>query len=541
MKGLPLMKKALGFMRGMGVKATLRKVGQRIRTDKMLAKVRMKPYTEADIAAQRGKKLPGAGKICVMADVRGAGDTIALIDSLLAQTYDNWTLCLIGCGSLPPQKDARIIASDVPSADADYVALLAPGCTLHPCALYEAMREMTQNGADLVYTDETDADAGPLYKPDYAPDTLRSMNYIGGFMAMRAQLLESAGGMGGGAYDLTLRLTEQAKTIAHVQRALCTRTIPLPCDAQADMRAIGAHLERCGLAGAVECGSVPGVYRTRYAIEKPGLVSILIPNKDHTDDLLRCIDSLREKTTYPDWEIIIIENNSTEKQTFACYEELKKDKRIRVVVWKDIFNYAAINNFGETYARGEYLLLLNNDMEIIAPDWIEQMLMFAQRQDVGAVGAMLYFPDDTVQHGGVIVGIGGVADHAHKEFARGDSGYMNRLAAVQNLSAVTAACLMMRRSVYREIGGFDAAFQVAFNDVDLCMRIREVGYLIVWTPYAELYHCESKSRGLDETPEKYFRYAGEVERFQRRWMHRLVNGDPYYNRNLTQERTDFGV
>ncbi len=542
MNGWALIRKAMSFWGNMGVRATCRKIGQRIRTDKLLSQVRIKPYTAEDIAAQRNAQIDGADIIHVMADVRDMSrQTVrALVDSMLTQTYADWQLCLVGGDPSWVPADERICVVEEPAIRGTFMALLAPGIVLEPSALYEAIYAMTAQGAELVYTDGTDAQGKAMFKPDYAPDTLRSMNYIGDWMAMRAALLERAGGIGrDGLYGLTLRLTEQADGIRHVQRLLYTCNESKPPQTETDIAALKEHLQRAGLHGKVQPGRVEGTYRLQYEIVEPGMVSILIPNKDHTEDLMKCITSLCEKTTYPNWEVIVIENNSTETETFACYEQLQQDGRIRVVTWQDGFNYAAINNYGETFARGEYLLLLNNDVEIITSEWIEEMLMFAQRPDVGAVGAMLYFPDDTVQHGGVIVGLGGVADHAHKGFPRGAAGYMNRLAVAQNYSAVTAACLLIRRNVFREIGGFDTAYQVAFNDVDLCMRIGEAGYHIVWTPYAELYHYESKSRGLDETRERYFRYAGEVEHFQKRWVHRLVQGDPCYNRNLTQMLTDF--
>ena len=305
--------------------------------------------------------------------------------------------------------------------------------------------------------------------------------------------------------------------------------------------AISEHLARIGSEGKVYDAKIPSTYRISYKIQGEPKVSILIPNKDHVDDLKKCIDSIIYKSTYRNWEIIIIENNSAEKRTFQYYHELKRNPKIQVVTWDGPFNYSAINNYGASFAHGEQLLLLNNDVEVITPDWIEQMLMFSQRPDVGAVGAMLYYPDDTVQHAGVILGIGGVGGHAHKHFRRGSGGYMSRLAIAQNLSAVTAACMMLRKEVWNQVGGLDELFQVAFNDVDLCMRIRKANYLIVWTPYAELYHYESKSRGYEDTLEKQKRFESEVLRFQDRWKDELAKGDPYYNPNLTLEREDFSL
>ena len=288
--------------------------------------------------------------------------------------------------------------------------------------------------------------------------------------------------------------------------------------------------------------SVPTTYHIKYEIDGNPLISVIIPNKDHTDDLDVCLKSLYEKSSYKNFEVIIVENNSTEKETFEYYEKVKQQyENLNVVTWTGIFNYSAINNFGINYAKGEYILLLNNDVEILNDNCLEEMLMFAQRKDVGAVGAKLYYSDDTVQHAGVILGLGGIAGHAHKHFDRHDPGYAARASIAQNLTACTAACLMMRRDVFDEVGGLDESFEVAFNDVDLCMKIREKGYLIVFTPYAELYHYESKSRGNDDTPEKLERFHGEVRRFEMKWQKQLDDGDPYYNPNLTLTRDDFSL
>lgn len=543
MKVLTLVKKTVASLGHIGLRATCWKVGQRLRATRLMSQLRVKPYTAAEIAAQRSARLKGASTIAVVIDAQDAKwhEVNAVFDSLMAQTYTDWRLYVKNLAPSHGFTDERVsVLEQDDGYEETYVALLSRGITLHPCALYEAMRAMTEKKADLVYTDGTDAENKPLYKPDYAPDTLRSMNYMGDFMVVRKTLLDQSGGIGkDGLYGLTLRLSEHSKRIEHVQRLLYATMLRTQSDSKEDVAAICAHMARTGLKGEVKEGRVAGIYRQCYELTNLPLVSILIPNKDHVEDLEKCIASIKDRTTYPNWEIVMIENNSTEEKTFACYERLEQDDRIRVVTWKDDFNYAAINNFGETFAQGDYLLMLNNDVEVITPQWIEEMLMFAQRSDVGAVGAMLYYPDDTVQHAGVIVGLGGVADHAHKGFVRGAAGYMNRMAMAQNYSAVTAACMFMRRSVYRQMGGFDTSFQVAFNDVDLCMRLGEAGYRIVWTPYAELYHYESKSRGTDETRERFFRYAGEVDRFQKRWMHRLLKGDPCYNRNLTQKGTDF--
>ena len=352
-------------------------------------------------------------------------------------------------------------------------------------------------------------------------------------------------------YDLILRLTEVAEHIIHIPKVLyfwragdgstAADVAAKPYTVAAAKAALEAHLQRTGLEGIVEDSKLPTTYRIRYPIKGSPLISIIIPNKDHAADLKKCIGSILNLSTYRNFEIVIVENNSVEAETLAYYEELRQDENIRVIIWKDKFNFSAINNFGFQHTHGEYILLLNNDIEVITPDWLEEMLMFAQRVDVGAVGAMLYYPDDTIQHAGVILGIGGVAGHAHKNLRKGKPGYMGRASFAQNLSAVTAACMMIPRHVFIELNGFDETFAVAFNDVDLCMRIRRAGYLIVFTPYAELYHYESKSRGMENTAEKRKRFQSEVLRFMGKWKRELEAGDPYYNPNLTLGAEDFSL
>ena len=510
-----------------------------------------------------------------------------MIKSVQDQTYGNWELCLADgsdnahseVGKVCMQyarKDSRILYKKlernlgisgntnvcIEMSTGDYISLFDHDDLLHPSALFEVMKAICEQNADLIYTDEntfhnTPADAFcPNYKPDYAPDTLRSYNYICHFTSFARSLMVKAGGGfrsefdGSQDYDIILRLTEQAEHIVHIPKILyywrshansvASDINAKPYTLNAAKLALSQHLNRIGLKGDVLDSVVPSTYKISYEIEGEPLVSILIPNYEHKSVLETCLNSIYEKSTYRNFEVIVIENNSSSPEIFDYYEKIKsKWSNMKVVAWNDKFNFSAINNFGAQYANGDILLLLNNDIEVITPDWLEQMLMFAQRKDVGAVGSMLYYPDDTVQHGGVILGIGGVAGHAHKYFQRGDYGYMSRLTIAQNYSCVTAACVMMRRAVWDEIGGIDDAFAVAFNDVDMCMRIRKAGYLVVWTPYAELYHHESKSRGPEDTPEKQRRFQREVLRFQECWEKELKAGDPYYNPNLTLEREDF--
>ncbi|MBE6975820.1 MAG: glycosyltransferase [Ruminococcaceae bacterium] len=573
-----------------GIRSTWRKARRKLTNRVDYRKARKPIYTAEDLAQQRKKKFSRDIKFSILVPLYNTPEKYLheMIRSVQNQTYANWELCLADGSDQQHRdvekicaqyckKDSRIIYKKleknmgisgntnacIEMSTGEYIALFDHDDLLHPAALYEMMTAVCEQDADMIYTDEntfhhTPEDAFfPHYKPDYAPDTLRSYNYICHFTAFSRELLEKAGGGfrsefdGSQDYDLILRLTEQAKNVVHIPKILyywrshansvASDISAKPYTMIAAKKALTEHLERVGLKGEVLDSTIPSTYRIRYEIEGEPLISILIPNKDHIDDLKKCIDSIVSVSTYQNWEIIIIENNSTENRTFAYYDEIQKDQRIHVVTWAGEFNYSAINNFGAQSAQGDYLLLLNNDVEVLTPDWLEQMLMFAQRKDVGAVGAMLYYPDDTVQHAGVILGIGGVAGHAHKCFPRKSYGYVSRMTIAQNYSCVTAACVLIRREIWTAINGLDESFKVAFNDVDMCMRIRKAGYLVVWTPYAELYHYESKSRGLEDTIEKQRRFQGEVERFMDRWHKELAAGDPYYNPNLSLEREDFSL
>ncbi len=515
-----------------------------------------------------------------------------MIDSVLGQTYKNWELCLadgsdtkhndVGkyCVSIA-EKDERIkyvkleenkgISDNtnecLKMATGDYIALFDHDDLLHPSALFEYVKVINDKKADFIYCDEAtfvceEKDNYKVvlnhHKPEFSPDTLRSYNYICHFTCFARNLYEMVGGFnkeydGSQDYDLILRLTEKAKSIVRIPQLLyfwrshalsvASSASAKPYVVNSAERALAAHLERVGLKGTVKESYAPTTYRIKYEIKDNPLVSIIIPNKDHIDDLENCINSILALSTYKNYEIIIVENNSQEKQTFNYYKQIEKqNSNIKVVTWEQKgFNYSAINNYGAKFASGEYVLLLNNDIEVITPEWIEEMLMFAQRSDVGAVGAKLYFPDETIQHAGVILGIGGVAGHAHKNYGRTDYGYVSRAVISQNLSACTAACLLMRKDVFDKVEGLDEGFAVAFNDVDLCMKIRKAGYLIVFTPFAEFYHYESKSRGIEDSPEKVARFNGEINRFMKKWGKELEHGDPYYNPNLTLEREDFSL
>ena len=514
-----------------------------------------------------------------------------MIDSVLAQTYANWELCLADgsdndhgyvqkiCGEYS-EKDSRIkfrkleknlgIAGNsnacIDMAGGDYISLLDHDDLLHPAALHDVMKVIDDQDAEIIYTDEATFRSPNLkeiifihFKPDYAPDNLLANNYICHFTSVKRCLIEECGAFregydGAQDHELMLRLTEKAKNIVHIPKVLyywrASRQSTAesegnkPFVSAAGIKTVTDHLSANGIDAKVELAKgTPTIYRVSYPLPTPlPKVSIIIPNYDHVNDLRACIASIQEKTSYPNYEIIIAENNSVELETFAYYQELSdRSDNVTIVKWPGKgFNWAAIYNYVVSQVEtGEYLLLLNNDMEVITPDWIEEMLMYAQRPDVGVVGAMLYYPDGTIQHAGVILGLGGVAGHAFHHVNRDNKGYMGRLCYAQDLSAVTGACMLMRREVWDKVGGIDERFAVNFNDVDLCMRIRETGYLIIWTPYAELYHYESKSRGGKKTTEKRVREIRENTLFRDIWFEALDKGDPYYNPNLTLRRSDF--
>ena len=504
-----------------------------------------------------------------------------MIDSVVKQTYSNWELCLADGSDAEhanvgkrvmelAQNDSRILYKKleknlgisentnacIDMASGEYISLFDHDDLLHPSALFEVMKVICEEDADFIYTDEaTFKSPNPKkiitnhYKPDFAPDNLRVANYICHFTSFSRELLEQVGRFraeydGSQDHDMILRLTEKAQKIAHIPQILYywrshPNSVSLNLGSKsyavdAGIHAVEDSLKRNGLQGTVESSNIiPTFYRVRYEVKTDQKVSIIIPNKDHLSVLKTCIDSILKLTTYPNYEIVIVDNGSSEAALFSYYEELKNHSNITVCSLDIPFNYSMLNNFAITHATGDYYLLLNNDIEIITPNWLEEMLMYAQRDDVGAVGAKLYYPDDTVQHAGVLLGVGGFACHAFPRFGRAEVGYMGRAGYAQNLSAVTAACMMVKASVWREVEGLDESFKVALNDIDLCLKIRKAGYLIVWTPHAEAYHYESKTRGHEDNPEKQARFESEVHRFQEKWKSELEAGDPYYNPNFS--------
>lgn len=545
--------------------------------------------TEKELEIQRNTTFERNVKVSILVPLFNTPEVFLreMIQSVLNQSYQNWELCLADgsdnehsdvCAIVDEyvQKDKRIIYRKleknfgiaqntnkcIEMATGDFIALFDHDDLLHESALFEVVKAINEQNADFVYTDEASF-AGQItdhkfinFKPDFSPDTLRSYNYICHLSVFSRELLNLVGPFssnydGSQDYDMILRLTEKANNVYHIPRVLYYWRVHAASTANdieakpycidSAKRAIKDHLKRLGMNCVIEDSFIPTTYKVKYEIIGNPLISIIIPNKDHIEDLQKCILSIINKSTYKNFEIIIVENNSELDETFDYYKSISNMEKVKIAYYEGGFNYSLINNFAIDYCSGDYLLLLNNDVEVITPNWLEEMLMFAQRKDVGAVGAKLLYPDDTIQHAGVILGINGVAGHAHKGWAKDWGGYAGRITLAQNLSAVTAACLMLRRDVFDEVDGLDPTFAVAFNDIDFCLKIREKDYLIVYTPYAQLYHYESKSRGYEDTDEKRKRFQNEVLTFQKKWKKVLADGDPYYNKNLTLKHEDFSI
>ncbi|CUX33733.1 glycosyltransferase family 2 protein [Clostridium sp. C105KSO13] len=553
--------------------------------------LKMQTPSKSDLEDQRRVKFEYMPKISIVVPLYKTPEKYLaeMMESVLNQTYSNWELCLSdGSGAdstiqellkkyVGADKRIKVVSHEKPLqisdntnaaleiATGDYIAFADHDDLLAPHALYECVYELNKDkDIDILYTDEDKVDMNgrehfmPHFKPDFNIDMLRSVNYICHLFVVKREIYEKAGMLdqkfdGAQDYDFVLRCIEKTKNIKHIPmvlyhwRAHKDSTAENPKSKryafEAGKRAIEAHYKRLGILAEVSATNVDGIYRTKYILTEKPMVSVVIPNKDHIGDLDKCIRSLQEKNEYENMEYIIVENNSTEKETFAYYEELvKNEPKAKVVFWKEEgFNYPAINNLGVKEAKGEYILFLNNDTEILHADCIEELLGYCMRKDVGAVGARLYYEDGTIQHAGVIVGLGGIAGHAFVGYSYDDPGYFGRIMMAQDYSAVTAACMMVKRTVFEEVGGFDEGYAVAFNDIDLCLKIRRAGYLIVYNPYAELKHYESKSRGYEDTEEKVMRFNSEMERFSDRWSSFLEEGDPFYSPNLTLDKNDFSL
>ncbi len=517
-----------------------------------------------------------------------------MIDSVMNQTYENWELCLadgsdaehayVGemCAEYAEKANGRVVYKKLlknegiagntnqcyKMATGDYIGLFDHDDVLHPSVLYEYVKAINEQGADYLYCDETTFKSGDInkmltmhFKPDYAPDTLRANNYICHFSVFSRGLLEGTELFrtrfdGSQDHDMILRLTDNAKKVVHVRKLLyywrshagsvASGIGAKPYAIAAAKGAIADHLQKHGMKHfqITSTRACETIFRIRYQILGSPRISIVIANKDHAEDLRRCVNSIATKSTYANYEIIIVENNSTTEEIKELYKQLTDSNDfIKVVTFEGKFNYSAVNNLGVKYTTGDYILLLNNDTEVITANWMEELLMYAQREDVGAVGAKLLYPDKTIQHAGVVIGLGAhrTAGHSHYKIPQQNLGYMGRLCYAQNMSAVTGACLMVKKSLYEQVGGLEEAFEISLNDVDFCLKLRELGFLNVWTPFAQLYHYESISRGLDDQGEKAERYNKESALFRAKWNEILKQGDPYYNPNFSLDRSDYAL
>lgn len=542
-----------------------------------------------DLETQKSTSFSYAPKISVIVATFNTKESYLkdMIDSVVNQSYANWQLC-IADGSTDDRvqkyieanysKEQRIqftklddnygIAGNMNKAlelaTGDYVGLYDHDDILELDCFYEIVSALQEYRYDVLYTDEDKLDddtkkyVDPNFKPDYSEDLLRSHNYITHFFCVNKKLIDEIGGLrsefdGSQDYDFIFRCVEKANKVHHIPKILYHWRMHMQSTAQnpeskmycyeAGKKAIEAHYQRTGVKAKVEMMPKPyyGLYHTIYSTQDNPLVSILIPNMNHKDVLKTCIDSLYEVNNYKNFEVIIIENNSTEQEIFDYYDQLQEEhENIKVVKWEKEFNYSAINNFGAKFAKGDYLLLLNNDTEMIKPDALSEMLGCCMRPEVGVVGAKLLYADDTVQHAGVVIGFSGYAGHVFNGIGKDDLGFMMRAIINCNYSSVTGACLMTKKSIFEEVGGLDEKFQVACNDVDYCLKVREKDYLVVYDAFSLWHHYESKSRGYDDNnKEKMWRFNHEVEIFQKKWPEILANGDPYYNKNFRIENGPF--
>ena len=482
------------------------------------------------------------------------------ITALQAQYYPHWELCRVD------GKSATALNAALSLAKGEFLALLDQHDCLSPDALFQVVKALqTQPDAGLLYSDEDKInDAGdrfePHFKPQWNPDLLLAQNYLSHLGVYRTSLVRELGGFregfeGSQDHDLALRISRrllphQVVHIPHVLyhwRATAGSTAlnasAKTYTAQAGLKAVQDHLANTHPTASVSAGQGANTYRIHWPLPEPApLVSLLVPTRDKLEVLQPCVDALLQRTSYAHFELLILDNQSTCSQTLAYMEEVAvRDPRVRVLRWDHAFNYSAINNFGVAQARGSIIGLVNNDIEPINPDWLDEMVRQVCRPDIGCVGAKLYYPNDTIQHAGVVLGIGGVAGHSQKYFSRNANGYFGRLHLAHNVSAVTAACLLVRKAVFQEVGGLDEAnLKVSFNDVDFCLKVREAGYRNLFTPYAELYHHESISRGPNDTRAK--RAVADAEaRFMRQKWGKLLDNDPYYNPNLTLVFEDFSL
>ena len=578
------------------VKGVLHKIAYKKNEKEAMKQFGTKSFPdEARAKAERETVFPRMPKISILVPLWNNEPEFQkeMLDSVMNQTYQNWELCLADgsddahsyMGEISKEyaarSNGRIVYKKLEKnegisgntnaclamATGEFIGLLDQDDILHPSTLYEYVKAINEKDADYIYCDETTFKSGNIdhmltmhFKPDYAPDNLRANNYICHFSVFKRDLLQGTELFrsqfdGSQDHDMILRLTDAAQNVVHVPKLLyywrCHATSVAsnieakPYAIEAARGAVAENLRSHGFKNfqITSTRAFETIFKIRYQIIGSPRISIVIPNKDHVEDLKRCIGSIEEKSTYDNYEIVVVENNSETKEIKDYYELLKDDPRVKVVTYTGSFNYSAINNFGVKETTGEYILLLNNDTQVITVNWMEEMLMYAQREDVGAVGAKLYYGDKTIQHAGVVIGLGAhrTAGHTHYKQHRENLGYMGRLCYAQDVTAVTGACLLVKKSLFEKVGGLDESFAISLNDVDFCLKLRKLGLLNVFTPFAELYHFESISRGLDDQGEKAERYNRESAHFRDKWKKELQQGDPYYNPNFSLDRSDFSL
>lgn len=578
------------------VKGVLHKIAYKKNEKEAMKQFGTKSFPdEARAKAERETVFPRMPKISILVPLWNNEPEFQkeMLDSVMNQTYQNWELCLADgsddahsyMGEISKEyaarSNGRIVYKKLEKnegisgntnaclamATGEFIGLLDQDDILHPSTLYEYVKAINEKDADYIYCDETTFKSGNIdhmltmhFKPDYAPDNLRANNYICHFSVFKRDLLQGTELFrsqfdGSQDHDMILRLTDAARNVVHVPKLLyywrCHATSVAsnieakPYAIEAARGAVAENLRSHGFKNfqITSTRAFETIFKIRYQIIGSPRISIVIPNKDHVEDLKRCISSIEEKSTYDNYEIVVVENNSETKEIKDYYELLKDDPRVKVVTYTGPFNYSAINNFGVKETTGEYILLLNNDTQVITVNWMEEMLMYAQREDVGAVGAKLYYGDKTIQHAGVVIGLGAhrTAGHTHYKQHRENLGYMGRLCYAQDVTAVTGACLLVKKSLFEKVGGLDESFAISLNDVDFCLKLRKLGLLNVFTPFAELYHFESISRGLDDQGEKAERYNRESAHFRDKWKKELQQGDPYYNPNFSLDRSDFSL
>ena len=578
------------------VKGVLHKIAYKKNEKEAMKQFGTKSFPdEARAKAERETVFPRMPKISILVPLWNNEPEFQkeMLDSVMNQTYQNWELCLADgsddahsyMGEISKEyaarSNGRIVYKKLEKnegisgntnaclamATGEFIGLLDQDDILHPSTLYEYVKAINEKDADYIYCDETTFKSGNIdhmltmhFKPDYAPDNLRANNYICHFSVFKRDLLQGTELFrsqfdGSQDHDMILRLTDAAQNVVHVPKLLyywrCHATSVAsnieakPYAIEAARGAVAENLRSHGFKNfqITSTRAFETIFKIRYQIIGSPRISIVIPNKDHVEDLKRCISSIEEKSTYDNYEIVVVENNSETKEIKDYYELLKDDPRVKVVTYTGSFNYSAINNFGVKETTGEYILLLNNDTQVITVNWMEEMLMYAQREDVGAVGAKLYYGDKTIQHAGVVIGLGAhrTAGHTHYKQHRENLGYMGRLCYAQDVTAVTGACLLVKKSLFEKVGGLDESFAISLNDVDFCLKLRKLGLLNVFTPFAELYHFESISRGLDDQGEKAERYNRESAHFRDKWKKELRQGDPYYNPNFSLDRSDFSL